>query len=40
MEDFAEIAGIEIAVIDDHTNVRSFKNQLQANEVYFHIFQK
>jgi L-arabinose isomerase len=39
LEDFADIAGIEILVIDEQTNIRDFKNQLNANEVYYHLFQ-
>ncbi len=40
MEDFADIAGIELLVIDDRTNVRDFKDKLHANEAYFHLFQR
>jgi L-arabinose isomerase len=39
MEDFAEMAGIELVVIDNNTTIRSFKNQLNANEAYFHLFK-
>lgn len=39
MEDFADIAGIELVVIDEQTNVRDFKDKLNANEVYYHLFQ-
>jgi L-arabinose isomerase len=39
MEDFADIAGIEIVVIGEGTNIRDFKNLLNANEVYYHLFQ-
>jgi L-arabinose isomerase len=39
MEDLADIAGIEVLVIDDNTHIRDFKNQLNANEVYYHLFQ-
>ena len=35
MEDFADIAGIELLVIDEKTNIRDFKNTLNANEVYY-----
>ena len=35
LEDFAEIAGIELVVIDADTKVRDFKQQLRGNEVYF-----
>jgi len=37
LEDFAEIAGIEIAVIDSETNLRSFRQQLRNDEVYYHL---
>jgi len=39
MEDFADIAGIELVVIDKDTTIRNFKDTLNANEAYFHLFQ-
>jgi L-arabinose isomerase len=39
MEDFAEIAGIELLVIDSRTNIRDFKDRIHANEAYYHIYQ-
>ena len=39
MEDFSDIAGIELLVIDANTSIRDFKDKLNANEVYFHLFQ-
>ncbi|MDC6365887.1 MULTISPECIES: L-arabinose isomerase [Flavobacteriaceae] len=39
MEDFADIFGIEILVIDSDTRIRNFKDQLHANEAYYHLFQ-
>lgn len=33
--DFAEMAGIEYLVIDDKTDIETFKMQLRSNEVYF-----
>lgn len=39
MEDFADIAGIELLVIDKETRIRDFKNTLNSNEVYYHLFQ-
>ncbi len=39
MEDFADIAGIELLVIDEKTTVRDFKDKINANEAYFHLFQ-
>lgn len=40
MEDFAEMAGIELLVIDNHTSVRDFKDKINANEAYYHLFQR
>jgi L-arabinose isomerase len=34
LEDFAEIAGVELVVIDAATRVREFKRELRHNEVY------
>jgi L-arabinose isomerase len=39
MEDFADIAVIELLVIDDKTTIRDFKDRLNANEAYYHLFQ-
>jgi L-arabinose isomerase len=39
MEDFADIAGIELLVIDERTTVRDFKDTINANEAYYHLFQ-
>jgi L-arabinose isomerase len=39
LEDFADIAGIELLVIDQHTTIRDFKDKINANEAYYHIFQ-
>ncbi|MEH6620658.1 MAG: L-arabinose isomerase [Maribacter arcticus] len=39
MEDFAEMADIELVVIDKNTTIREFKNQLNANEAYYHLFK-
>jgi len=39
MEDFADIAGIELLVIDEKTTVREFKDKINANEAYYHTFQ-
>ena len=38
MEDFADMAGIELLVIDQDTKIRDFKNQLHWNEAYYHQF--
>lgn len=40
MEDFAEMAGIELLVIDNRTSVREFKDKINANEVYYQLFQR
>ncbi len=37
IEDLAEIAGVEVAVIDAETRLREFRQQLRNNEVYYHI---
>ena len=34
IEDFATIAGIELAIIDAKTSVREFQQTLRNNEVY------
>lgn len=36
LEDFATIAGIELALIDDTTRPREFRRELRDNEVYYH----
>ena len=35
IEDFAEIAGIELLIIDEKTSLRDFKQSLRNNEVYY-----
>jgi L-arabinose isomerase len=37
MEDFAQIAGLETAIIDAKTNLRDFQQTLRNNEVYYHL---
>lgn len=39
VEDLADIAGVELMVIDEETKTRNFKEQLRLGEVYFHLFQ-
>ncbi len=39
IEDFAEMAGVELVVIDKDTVTRNFKDQLHWNEVYYHLFE-
>lgn len=38
IEDFAEMADVELLVIDQNTNVRDFKEKLRWNEVYYHLY--
>jgi L-arabinose isomerase len=35
LEDFAEIAGIEVVFIDENTNLREFKKDLRNNDLYY-----
>ncbi len=35
LEDFADIAGIELVLINEETNLRQFKQELRWNEVYY-----
>lgn len=37
IEDLAEIAGVEVAVIDGETTIRDFKAQLRADELFYHL---
>jgi L-arabinose isomerase len=37
LEDLAEIANLELVVIDDSTDIRSFKQELRNNEIYYHL---
>jgi L-arabinose isomerase len=37
MEDFAEIAGIELVVIGAGTELRDLKRDLRQNEIYYHL---
>jgi L-arabinose isomerase len=37
MEDLAEIAGIELVVIDAETKLRRFREELRQNEIYYHL---
>ncbi len=39
LEDFAAIAGIELALIDAGTRLAEFKQNLRNNEVYYHLAQ-
>ncbi len=39
IEDLAEIAEIELLVIDEETNIRDFKQKVHMNEAYYQLFQ-
>ncbi len=39
IEDFAEMAKVELCVIDEHTRLRDFKTQLRHEDLYFHLAQ-
>lgn len=39
LEDFAEIAGVELVVIDQDTRLREFKNELRQNDLYYSLAQ-
>ena len=39
LEDFAEIAGVELVVIDADTRLREFKNELRQNDLYYVLAQ-
>jgi L-arabinose isomerase len=37
LEAFAEMAGVELLVIGNDTNLRDFKKEIRANEAYYHL---
>ena len=37
MEDFADIADMEILMIDKGTNIRDFKKEIRWNDLYYHL---
>jgi L-arabinose isomerase len=39
ISDFAEIAGIELLAIDEHTRMRDFRNELRWNQAYYRLAQ-
>ena len=39
LEDYAEIAGLEFALIDEKTDLRTFKQELRNNAVYYHLYR-
>jgi L-arabinose isomerase len=39
LRDFAEIAGIEMVVIDEKTDLHEFRKELRWNEAYYHLAQ-
>ncbi len=40
IEDFAEMAGVEFVSIDEYTRVRSFKNELRWNDLFYQAYNK
>lgn len=40
LEDFADIFGIELLVIDEDTRIRNFKDLIHSNEAYYHMFHR
>ena len=39
LEDFAEMARIELSVIDEETRLRSYKTELRQADLYYHLAQ-
>jgi L-arabinose isomerase len=39
LEDFAEMAGIELLLINGNTTLSEFKKELRWNEMYYHLAQ-
>jgi L-arabinose isomerase len=37
LQDFADIAGIEFLLIDEHTSLQAFKEKLRWNDLYYHL---
>ena len=37
LEDFAEMLGLEFVLIDENTNISSFKKELRWNDLYYHL---
>ena len=37
LEDYAEMANLELVVIGDETNLSAFKNELRWNEAYYQL---
>ena len=37
LEDYAEMAGIELVLIDEATSIRDLKRELRWNEAYYHL---
>ena len=35
LQDYADIAGIEMVIIDNDTTIQSFKRELQYNDLYY-----
>ena len=39
LQDFAEMAGIELVLIDEHTRIPDFKKELRWNDLYYSFFK-
>ena len=39
LDDFAEIAGVELLLIDEDTRMRAFRNELRWNQAYYRLGQ-
>ncbi|BCX49840.1 L-arabinose isomerase [Haloferula helveola] len=39
LEDFSEMAKVELSVIDEDTKLRGYKNELRQNDLYYHLGQ-
>ena len=37
LEDFADIAGMEFLLIDQHTHLADFKKEIRWNDLYYHL---
>jgi L-arabinose isomerase len=37
LQDFAEMAGVELLLIDEHTRLSDFKKELRWNDLYYHL---
>lgn len=37
LQDFADMAGVEFLLIDEHTQIQSFRDKLRWNDLYYHL---